>query len=110
MLTLRRDAAAVTLLRTAGLNQRLQRCFEEGDAVEDDVTCCIGCVPRNATRPRPPYKNAVIALARLELCCATTIVSLQPVAPSPGCCCRRRRRRRRRRRFRHWQTQPLMLS
>lgn len=34
----RRDAAAVTLLRTAGLNQRLQGWFEEGDAVEDVAT------------------------------------------------------------------------
>ena len=34
----RRDAAAVTLLHTAGLNQRLQGWFEEGDAVEDVAT------------------------------------------------------------------------
>jgi hypothetical protein len=31
-------AAAMTLLRTAGLNQRLQGWFEEGDEVEDDRT------------------------------------------------------------------------
>ncbi len=45
MLTLRRDATAVTLLRTAGFNQRLQGCFEEGEAVEDDVLHGMATTP-----------------------------------------------------------------
>ncbi len=47
------------------------------------MACCMAWLPRNATRPRPPYKLAVIAFARRELRCATTLVSLQPAAPPP---------------------------
>jgi hypothetical protein len=42
-------AAAVTLLRTAGLNQRLQGWFEEGDAVEDDVLHGMPAAQRHST-------------------------------------------------------------
>jgi hypothetical protein len=59
--------------------------LEEGDAGEDDVTCCTGWLPRNATllrhvtshtRQSPPYRVAIIALASCTLCCATTLVVL----------------------------------